>query len=515
MIYTKYIPKQPDSDGQSPKSFVLRPEDAAADKLAFRSGGNERKTSDRTTKGASSENAKAGTEQAPPSVLSPLEVSEADAAPNSASAKSDRRHPEIVLTETSDRVTAERTAGRLARGILPSPVMLTAVCVLCMVSFLLGCSVTDSALCRVMIAISSATVGRIPAGRISDDSSASSGSFFEDGGGRDTVYQKYQSDLFPEDAGMPPANGKVSYLAVAPAPDGNDDGASPGTEKQPSVPAVLPAQNAEDGKIGSDGEILYPVMARDISTENLYALSNETGYAPDVHALAAKTPAALENLVIREGEPLVLVIHTHGTESYNECTREGFYDAAGAVRSEDTARNVVGIGAEIAEVLNGFGIPTLHSEKMCDKESFVRAYATSAAEVKTYLEKYPSIRFVIDLHRDSITAADGVKTKPVFSFAGEQTAQLMFVVGTDAAGAVHPGWQDNLSLALTLQKDIAAGTPGLFRRINLRSASFNQQLSNGYLLLECGSCANSREEASAAARFFATGFARVIKQHVR
>ena len=88
----------------------------------------------------------------------------------------------------------------------------------------------------------------------------------------------------------------------------------------------------------------------------------------------------------------------------------------------------------------------------------------------------------------------------------------MLVVGTNAAGASHPNWSDNLSLALHVEKQLSADYPGMFRRINLRSASFNQQLSNGYLLLECGAFANSREQAERAAKLFGTGFARLILQ---
>ena len=135
--------------------------------------------------------------------------------------------------------------------------------------------------------------------------------------------------------------------------------------------------------------------------------------------------------------------------------------------------------------------------------------------MKGYLEKYPSIRFVIDLHRDAIELADGSRKKPVFESFGEKSAQLMFVVGTNAAGANHPDWQENLSLALVVQNEISKDYPQLFRSINLRTASFNQQLSSGYMLLECGSAANTLKEAENAAELFATGFARVILSYAK
>lgn len=415
--------------------------------------------------------------------------------------------PEIVLTkhtapyagdseENGSGFAVRQTDNRKAR-FLPSLGVLTAVCTLCLVSFVIGCSVSDRALCRVLIAITTAA-----SGRVSTDGADS----LLPGGDGGTVYQRYKT--------APPAHeDSVSYLGLPPNQENpeNADENSLTPPKTASGETEIAADADINGKIGADGAVLYPVFARDISASDLHSLSNETRYSPNTYALLQSTPAALQNLTIDPEKPLVLIVHTHGTECYNACDREGFYDAALPVRSEDTAQNVVGIGSEVAQILNDFGIPTLHSEKMCDKDSFIRAYSTSAAEVKTYLENYPSIRFVIDLHRDSIAAADASKTKPVFSLAGESTAQLMLVVGTDAAGANHPSWENNLSLALRLQSEMAADYPTLFRRINLRSASFNQQLSDGYLLLECGSCANSREEAARAARIFATGFARLIK----
>ena len=275
--------------------------------------------------------------------------------------------------------------------------------------------------------------------------------------------------------------------------------------------SVIPVQSAETGKIGSDSEVLYPVMSSDFRAKDPFSLNNETRYTPDVAALLKITPSALQNLSL-DGNPLVLIVHTHGTEAYNECEKDGYYDAVQPVRSEDISQNVVSVGTALAGVLNDFGIVTLHDTTMCDKDSFVRAYKTSATLVKSYLEQYPSIRFVIDLHRDSISSPDGSASAPVFSYAGEEAAQLMLVVGTNAAGANHPNWSDNLSLALQLQKKLSDDYPGMFRRINLRMASFNEQLSSGYLLLECGAFANSRVQAERAAKLFGTGLARLITE---
>lgn len=407
--------------------------------------------------------------------------------------------PEIVITDTSGKEKVTTT--KVSHFRFPSASSLLSVVALCLASFIIGTSVTDNALSAAVVRITTATLGQIPDTPEYTDKTLLDNEDTDD----KTLYQKYMVQDDFSDSGVP-----LSYLTVNPIISSlqtQDKNADITQTKEVSV------ESMSSGPIGADGEILYPVVLRDLSCDDVHSLNNQTRYNPDTNYLLSKTPSALQSLSTTSGEPLVLVVHTHGTESYNMCSAEGFYSTSLPVRSENISENVVGIGQKIVSVLNDFGIPAIHSEKLCDKESFVHAYSTSADEVKKYLEKYPSIRFVIDLHRDSIESADKVKTNPCVYIAGKEASQLMFVVGTDAAGASHPDWKENLSLALRLQSDISEYYPGLFRRINLRTASFNQQLSGGYLLLECGSCASSLRQAENAAEMFATGLARVIKNY--
>lgn len=257
------------------------------------------------------------------------------------------------------------------------------------------------------------------------------------------------------------------------------------------------------GKSGADGEVYLPLVTKDMRAKDLHELSNQTKLNPDISSLLKLTPKAFENLNVSD-EPLVLVLHTHATETYSEAkTSAASYKASEPTRTDDTDKNVVRVGQELCNVLCDFGIKTLHCEVLHDKESFINAYGKSYESVSEYLKQYPSIRFVIDLHRDAIYDGDS-KIKPTFSIANESYAQLMFVVGTDASYGNHPDWQDNLTLALKLQSAAEQMYPGLFRKINLRTASFNQQLSSGYLLLEAGSCGNNLQEALRSVKAFGT-----------
>lgn len=235
-------------------------------------------------------------------------------------------------------------------------------------------------------------------------------------------------------------------------------------------------------------------------------LSNQTSYNVDLDSIDISLLPFSFSAV--DEQPVVLIIHTHGTEAY---LPDGinYYSPDTTFRSNDITENVVSVGKVIADALNEAGIPTIHDTTMYDAESYNSAYTNSRNAAKEWLEKYPSIKCIIDVHRDAIVDADGNNVKPVFTLDGTSAAQLMLVVGTNDAGANHPGWKGNLTFAAMLQQQANTYYPGLMRPINLRRASFNQQLAPGSFLLEVGSCANTVTEARLAAQCFASAFIRL------
>lgn len=199
--------------------------------------------------------------------------------------------------------------------------------------------------------------------------------------------------------------------------------------------------------------------------------------------------------------PTVLIIHTHGSESYLPAGVSS-YSEDETWRSTDPERGVVSVGRELARVLRENGIGVIHDETMHDVEGFNTSYSRSKKAVQSYLRQYPTIACVIDLHRDSVFTSDGENQKPVFSYGGDSAAQVMLVVGTDASGVSHPMWQKNLTFAVRLQEIMNDRYPMLARPVSIRKAAFNQQLCTGMLILEVGSCGNTVTEARTAAKLF-------------
>lgn len=232
-------------------------------------------------------------------------------------------------------------------------------------------------------------------------------------------------------------------------------------------------------------------------------INNSTSHIIDVEALlgaglALSAPGP-------QDEPQVLIIHTHGSESFN-----GINMGDISARSTDNEQNVVRLGSEIAEIFESSGISVIHDTGIRDYPSYNGSYTRTLAEIEAYLEMYPSIEIVIDVHRDAITDDEGNITKTVCQIGGEDAAQVMLVMGSDEGGLSHPLWEENLKLGLRLQEKMNQLFPGLARPLNLRIDRFNQHATTGSILVEIGCSGNTLDEAVLAARCFAEAAAEVI-----
>ncbi len=281
----------------------------------------------------------------------------------------------------------------------------------------------------------------------------------------------------------------------------------PEGEFEPEEPIPIPTPGEYDLPVFSNNLAWY-----EESEDATLNIINKTKFSVDLPSLLKKTFPI--NGAIPEEEPLVLIIHTHGSESYLDNGYD-FYAPEETFRSLVESETVVHIGEVLCEKLNSLGIYTIHDKTMYDQTDFNRSYNYSREGIKKALAEHPSIKFVIDLHRDSVFDTNGKNIKPLTTLNGKQCAQLMLVVGTNEGGSNHPEWRDNLTFATHLQQKMNDLYPTLARPINLRSAAFNQALTKGSVLLEVGACGNTIEEAENAVLLFAQAYASLIKENLK
>lgn len=214
---------------------------------------------------------------------------------------------------------------------------------------------------------------------------------------------------------------------------------------------------------------------------------------------------------IEKGEkPQVLVLHTHATETF--MTEDiDFYTAEYTSRSRDNEKNMVKIGKIVTENLNSAGIKTLHSTTQHDYPNYSGSYSRAAETICSYLKKYPSIKVVLDLHRDAVTDQEQNKVKLVTEINGKKAAQVMIVMGSQSGSVSNfPNWKENFKLAVKLQQVLEVKYPTLARPLSLNSKNYNESLTNGSLLIEFGTDANTLQEAEYSAELVSNALIQLL-----
>ena len=261
----------------------------------------------------------------------------------------------------------------------------------------------------------------------------------------------------------------------------------------PESPA--PAFAAEETT--APGEETVPVF-RASDAEDIGVHYNCT-LRPDLSALITR-PLTWD---LTGEQPTVLILHTHATESYTKSAGENYVESA-AFRTLDENYNLISVGDHLAEMLEAGGLTVIHDRTLHDYPSYNGSYNHSRKAMASYLEQYPTIQLVLDIHRDA-SADNSAQMTTTAMVDGRSSAQLMLVVGTNASGLNHPNWEENMALALKLYTQLERTSPGICRDINLRAQRFNQDESPGALLVEVGAAGDTHEEALTAVEVLAQG----------
>ena len=236
--------------------------------------------------------------------------------------------------------------------------------------------------------------------------------------------------------------------------------------------------------------------------------NNTRQTAADIAAEAAQPlPFAIEK---DSAAPQVLIMHTHATEDYR-LSAGLWYSPGDGARTTDTNLNMCAVGRVMADTLNAAGLNTLHDETLNDYPSYTGSYENSRAVVQRYLAQYPSIKVVLDVHRDAIETEGGSRMAPVCTVDGRQAAQVMIICGCDNGGSVRlPGWRQNLRFAAAWERSMEGMYPGFTRPVLFSYRFYNQDRTTGRLLIEIGGHGNNLNEALYAGQLAANGLVQAL-----
>lgn len=260
---------------------------------------------------------------------------------------------------------------------------------------------------------------------------------------------------------------------------------------------------------GTVTESTFVKEAATDSVGNVHIRNATAALRPDFAALLAEG----SDLTAEDGEgPLVLIFHTHTTESYLLNDDGKFYEDY-QTKSTDEKRNMLRVGDEICRVLDERSVRYIHLRGIYD-EPYTGAYARSRADVEKILKEEPGIKIVLDVHRDAVYYSDSEHGKQVCRINGRKAAQIMTVTGAeDGTVTDFPDWEYNLRFALELQKKAQEKYEGLMRPVYFCPRRYNMDTAHCSLLLEIGSDANTLEEAVYSAHLLGDVLADLIEEH--
>ena len=214
-----------------------------------------------------------------------------------------------------------------------------------------------------------------------------------------------------------------------------------------------------------------------------------------------------KSIKLEKGKPQILIYHTHGTESYKPASEGNFH----TLRKE---YSVMEIGEIIASELTKRGYEVIHDTTYHDYPSYNGSYTRSLSTVQEILKKNPSIKVVLDIHRDGY---DNIDTNPLretliknnqVTIKNEVSSKFQFVIGPET---------QNKKAVETFAQYVKAVSdqmhPNLSKPVLLKPyGKFNQFVADHYLLVEVGSNANTIDEAKKAGGYFADVLAAALKE---
>ncbi len=183
--------------------------------------------------------------------------------------------------------------------------------------------------------------------------------------------------------------------------------------------------------------------------------------------------------------PIVYIYNSHQLENYDNKNLEIY----------NITPNVMMASYMLKEKLNDLGIKTIVNE--FNLAEFIRinnwghadSYKASRIFVLDAKNQYSSLKYFIDIHRDSIKKEAGtIKIK------GKDYAKTLFVVGEE-----NSNYEQNLALANDLSKRINNKYPSLNRGVLKKQGAgvngvYNQDISPNSMLIEIGGYQNNFEE---------------------
>lgn len=189
--------------------------------------------------------------------------------------------------------------------------------------------------------------------------------------------------------------------------------------------------------------------------------------------------------VITEGEPTIYLYNSHDTEEYKPSSFAE-YSVMPTVKLSDYV-----LKEELEK--NGFSVlieeQTISSIRSSLGLNYAGSYQASRVLMEQAKKNNPSLKYFIDLHRDSLN-----HDRTTLTYNNKNYAMIMFLVGLE-----NPNYEENLEFSNKISDAINSRISGLSKGIYQKEGEgvngvYNQDFSNRTILIEIGGPENTIDE---------------------
>ena len=208
-------------------------------------------------------------------------------------------------------------------------------------------------------------------------------------------------------------------------------------------------------------------------------------------------------VVTEETLPLIYLYNSHQTEEYKASNYAEF-----SVNPTVIMNNYI-----LEDIFNKNGFKTIVEESSIkeilnnNNWNYNYSYKASRTLLEESIIKYPSLKYFIDIHRDSLP-----HDKTTVSIEGKDYAKVIFLIGLE-----NPNYEDNLSFTEQINNKMNELYPGLSKGIYKKGGPgvngvYNQDFSKYTILIEIGGYENTTNEVLNTTIAFSKCFMEVINE---
>ena len=211
-----------------------------------------------------------------------------------------------------------------------------------------------------------------------------------------------------------------------------------------------------------------------------------------------------KEVVLKEdNSPLIYLYNTHQSEEYKPSTYAEF-----SINPTVIMNNYI-----LEDIFNKNGYKTIVEENSIsdilnnNNWNYSNSYKASRILLEKSIITYPTLKYFIDIHRDSLS-----RDKTTITIDDKEYAKVLFIVGLE-----NNNYQSNLEFTEKINNKLNELYPNLSKGIYKKSGPgvngvYNQDFSSNTILIEIGGYENTTNEVLNTSIAFSKAFMEVINE---